>query len=74
MWDPDPGDDTYAVDYAFLLRERDDVRAVHDRHVEGLFARAVWTDVLAAAGYGVELVDRPFDDTTTDQIFICRRP
>ena len=73
-WDPDPRDDTYAVEYAFLLRDRDEVKAVHDRHVEGLFARAVWSDVLTAAGYRVELVDRPFDDAVTDAIFLCRRP
>jgi hypothetical protein len=50
------------------------VKAVHDRHVEGLFARATWMEVLSAAGYRVELVDRPFDDTTTDSVFLCRRP
>ena len=34
-WDPDPADDTYIVDYAFLLREPDGSMAVeHDRHVE----------------------------------------
>ncbi|HMF43939.1 MAG TPA: class I SAM-dependent methyltransferase [Polyangia bacterium] len=73
-WDPDPGDDAYTVEYAFLLRERNELKAVHDRHVEGLFPRAVWTDVLTAAGYRVELVDRPFDDAVTDAIFLCRRP
>jgi SAM-dependent methyltransferase len=73
-WDPDPADDTYVVEYAFLLRERDDMKAVHDRHLEGLFARAVWVDVLTAVGYRVELVDRPFDDTATATIFLCRRP
>lgn len=42
-WDPDPVDNTYIVDYAFLLREATgSVRAVHDRHVEGLFPRAQW--------------------------------
>ena len=42
-WDPNPDDDTYVVDYAFLLRESTgSVRAIHDRHVEGLFARARW--------------------------------
>jgi SAM-dependent methyltransferase len=42
-WDPDPGDDTYLVDYAFLLRDgAGDVTVEHDRHVEGLFARARW--------------------------------
>jgi SAM-dependent methyltransferase len=73
-WDPDPADDTYTVEYAFLLRAQGDVKAVHDRHVEGLFARATWIEILSGAGYRVELVDRPFDDTTTDSIFLCRRP
>ena len=73
-WDPDPADDTYTVEYAFLLRAQGDVKAVHDRHIEGLFARATWIEILSGAGYRVELVDRPFDDTTTDSIFLCRRP
>jgi hypothetical protein len=73
-WDPDPADDTFLIEYAFLLRERGDVKAVHDRHVEGLFARATWFEVLSDAGYRVELVDRPFDDAMTDSIFLCRRP
>ncbi|MDE2905149.1 MAG: class I SAM-dependent methyltransferase, partial [Acidobacteriota bacterium] len=48
VWDPDPKDTEYLVDFAFLLRERDgSVRAVQDRHVEGLFARGRWLDLLA---------------------------
>jgi SAM-dependent methyltransferase len=73
-WDPDPADDTYTVEYAFLLRDPSGVRAVHDRHIEGLFPRATWLEILTGVGYRVELVDRPFDDTTTDAIFLCRRP
>ncbi|HEY8923470.1 MAG TPA: class I SAM-dependent methyltransferase [Polyangia bacterium] len=73
-WDPDSTDDTYAVEYGFLLRDGAQVRAVHDHHVEGLFTRATWMEVLTAAGYRVTLADRPFDDTTTDQIFVCQRP
>lgn len=50
-WDPDPADDTYTVDYAFLLRSASgSIRAVHDRHVEGLFARARWFEWLERAG------------------------
>ena len=53
-WDPDPTDDTYIVDYAFLLREGSgEVRAVHERHIEGLFARARWLEWFAAAGLSV---------------------
>jgi SAM-dependent methyltransferase len=50
-WDPDPDDDTYLVDYAFLLRAPDgSVTAHHDRHVEGLFSRAQWLGWLEEAG------------------------
>ena len=49
--DPDPTDTTYVVDYAFMMREANgDVRVVHDRHFEGLFARQVWLDAFSAAG------------------------
>lgn len=50
-YDPDPEDDTYLVDYAFVLRNKDGSVAVHhDRHVEGLFARAQWLEWFALAG------------------------
>jgi hypothetical protein len=74
VWDPDPADETYLAEYAFLLRDGTDMKSVHDRHVEGLFARATWLDVLTSTGYRVEIADRPFDDRMTDQIFVCRRP
>jgi hypothetical protein len=73
-WDPDPGDDTFVTDYAFLLRDGAELRAVHDRHVEGLFARATWRRILERAGYLVETVARPFDDDMTDEVFLCRKP
>jgi SAM-dependent methyltransferase len=50
-WDPDADDQTYVVDYAFLLRAADgSVTVEHDRHVEGLFSRAQWHQWLAEAG------------------------
>jgi len=43
--------ETYVVDYAFMLKEASgEVRVVHDRHVEGLFPRAVWLELLRGAG------------------------
>ena len=72
-WDPDPTDDIFCVDYALLLRDGEDVTSVHDHHVEGLFSRARWIHLLESVGYRVEMVDRPFDDETTDEIFLCRR-
>jgi hypothetical protein len=77
-WDPDPADTTYTVDYAFLLREADGVvRAVHDRHVEGLFARREWLAWLGEAGFeGARAV--PFAHSEVEpgtlEVFLARRP
>jgi SAM-dependent methyltransferase len=73
-FDPDPADDQFVTEFAFLLREGASVRAVHDRHVEGLFSRAAWLRVLESAGFRVETAPRPFDDEMTDDMFVCRRP
>ena len=57
VWDPDPTDTTYTVDYAYMLRESDGVvRVEHDRHIEGLFARAEWLQILADAGFQPQVV------------------
>jgi hypothetical protein len=54
-WDPDPSDHTYLVEYAFLLRTPDNgVSVFHDRHVEGLFARAEWLEWFAQAGLNAQ--------------------
>jgi SAM-dependent methyltransferase len=79
MWDPDPADSVYTVDYAFLLRDRDGVQAFTDRHLEGLFDRATWLDVLARPGYTVESVARPLPPEELggaycEELFLCRRP
>jgi SAM-dependent methyltransferase len=74
-WDPDPSDGTYIVDFAFLLREGHAVRAVHDRHVQGLFSKDRWLVLLGAAGFAAELIERPLDEPGEyDEVFLCRRP
>jgi hypothetical protein len=72
-WDPDPEDETYTTEYAFLLREGTAVTAVHDRHVEGLFARQTWIALLASVGFEVD-VDSAALDWAADDIFVCRSP
>jgi trans-aconitate methyltransferase len=76
-WDPDPGDTSYIVDYAYLLRETDgSVRVEHDRHIEGLFARADWLRLLGDAGFKARAV--PFEhselDPETNEVFVARKP
>ena len=78
MWDPDPADSTYVVDYAYLLRHADgQVRVEHDRHVEGLFDRADWLRMLANAGFEdirVVPLEHSEIDPTTHEVFVGRRP
>src|SRR5690606_24466285 len=74
-WDPDPCDQTYLVEYGFLLRDGDEVRMVHDRHVEGLFSIETWQRVLGSVGYRVETFERPLDDGGQhDHVFLAHRP
>jgi trans-aconitate methyltransferase len=76
-WDPDPSDSTCVTEYAYLLRESNGaVRAVHDRHVEGLFARADWLRWLADAGFDPVVV--PITHSALEpgsyEAFVGRRP
>ena len=73
-WDPDPTDETYRCDFAFLLRDDTGVRAVHDQHVEGLFTRATWNEILAGVGYQVESITGTVDEGRPEELFLCRRP
>ncbi len=68
-WDPDPSDNTYIVDYAFLLREANgEVRVEHDRHLEGLFPRALWQEAFRSAGLSATSAIDPFGR----DVFIAR--
>jgi len=62
--EPAPGATTYAMDFVFLLREADGAtRVAHDPHVCGLFPRATWDRLIAAAGLAhvdVSGVDDPW--------------
>lgn len=76
-WDPDPSDTVYAVDYAYLLREPDGtVRAEHDRHIEGLFARADWLRWLTDAGFQPSVVPIEHSEIPSGEyeVFVASRP
>ena len=73
-WDPDPDDMTYTVDYIYALRSENDTSIVHDRHIEGLFSRQLWLDLLEAVGFNAAVlafthseVERPLE------VFVGRR-
>ena len=77
VWDPDPSDTQYVVDYAFLLRDRDgSARVEHDRHIEGLFTRQCWLDLLAQVGFDARAVPfvHPEVEPGRHEMFVGRRP
>jgi len=66
-FDADSSDNTYTVDFAYLLRERNQpVRVVHDTHVFGIFPRETWLRLLEHAGFEA----RPVKDPWGREVFI----
>jgi SAM-dependent methyltransferase len=76
-WDPDPADTTYLTDYAYLLRLPDGtMRVEHDRHVEGLFARGAWLQLLEEAGFHARAIvlEHSEVEAGAHEVFIAVRP
>lgn len=77
-WDPDPTDTRYVTEYVFVLRERGEVRVVHDRHVEGLFPIATWERLFAEGGLQVRRAPRVLGPEESPGyapfVFVATRP
>jgi len=58
-YDPDSTDTTYVVDFAFLLRDGEEVRCEYDRHICGLFGRKDWLRLIYNSGFNARVV--PFE-------------
>jgi RimJ/RimL family protein N-acetyltransferase/ubiquinone/menaquinone biosynthesis C-methylase UbiE len=74
--DPDPADNTYTAEYAYLLHEQGrPPRMEYDRHVEGLFSRAEWLRLLTEAGFRPESRPLLLSDLPPDfsDIFVAVR-
>jgi SAM-dependent methyltransferase len=74
-WDPDPSDQTYVADFAYLLREEDgSVHVEHDRHECGLFPRSEWLRLLEDVGFQAKrrVIEREEEKGT--EAFIGLRP
>jgi SAM-dependent methyltransferase len=74
--DPDPDDDTYVVDFAYLLRHEDgSIDVEHDRHVCGLFARDRWLALLAEVGFRADSRRIHLsDEDVAPEAFLAARP
>ena len=70
VFDPDPTDTTYQVDFAILLRNKTgNARVAHDRHILGLFPRARWLRLLRDVGLKPVVVR----DDEVREMFLARR-
>jgi SAM-dependent methyltransferase len=76
VWDPDPEDDTYLADFAYLLRdEGGSVRVEHDRHVCGVFGREQWRSLLQEVGFRAENREiHHSDQEVASEVFLALRP
>ncbi len=75
IWDPDPSDTSYRVDFAYLLRHEDGRLTVdRDRHELGLFSRADWLRLLAEAGFLAEGRSAGLGEVVGSDIFVAIRP
>ena len=76
-WTSASKDDGYVTDMAYLLRnESGSVEVIHERHLMGLFSRAVWLEAISVAGFNPLAV--PFEHSSYcdcgHEVFLGLRP
>ncbi|QIN83877.1 methyltransferase domain-containing protein [Rubrobacter tropicus] len=70
---PEPGENTFEVHYAFLLREPDGtVSSAHDIHHEGLFPRGTWLRLFGEVGMTASLAPRTIEGKEYDAFLAVR--
>lgn len=74
-WDPDPADTTYITDFAYLLREGDNVRCEYDRMIMGLFGREDWLHLITDIGFQASSVpSKQRDRESGSEVFLGIKP
>ena len=77
QWDhnPDAGDSSYRIDFAYLLRRNEQVEIVHDVHHCGLFSLEEWYRTIEAAGFEPDSISLETDELAPGyyRIFIGRK-
>jgi SAM-dependent methyltransferase len=76
QYDPDPSDSTYESTFAYLIRERGELKLETDRHLCGIFTLRLWYDNLRALGFSVKqltFVDEAGGGESVP-LLVCVRP
>jgi SAM-dependent methyltransferase len=73
-WDADPNDTRVNYEFILALKEGDELRAVVDRQVVGVFPRATWLRLLEDIGFEAEVVEDPSTEGERVEIFVGHKP
>jgi hypothetical protein len=73
-WDADPDDTKVNYEFILALKDGDELRAVVDRQIVGLFPRATWLRLMEDAGFETEVVEDPSTEGERTEIFVGHRP
>lgn len=73
-WDADPNDTVVNYEFILGLKEGDDLRAVVDRQVVGIFPRATWLRLLRDVGFEARAIEDPSTGDERGEVFIGHRP
>lgn len=77
-WDPDPDDETFCVDFVVAVRRGNGpLQLDGDRHIQGLFPRGVWLQLLSDVGFtGARAL--PLEHSEIEpglhEVFVASRP
>jgi SAM-dependent methyltransferase len=73
IWDADPNDTKVNYEFILALKEGDELRAVVDRQVVGVFSRATWLRLLEDVGFEAEVVEDPSTGERVE-VFVSHKP
>ena len=73
-WDADPKDTEVNYEFILALKEGDELRAVVDRQVVGVFPRATWLRLLEDVGFEAEVVEDPSTQGERVEVFVGHKP
>ena len=73
-WDADPNDTKVNYEFILALKEGDELRAVVDRQVVGIFPRATWLRLLEDVGFEPEVVEDPSSGSERVEVFVGHKP
>ena len=69
--DPDPSDTIVESLFVYTISENGVERVEQDLHLSGLFPIATWIDLMAEAGFGVEVIPLPGDGGGCGEHLFC---